>query len=382
MIDLAIILGFVVYALGAGLRARRAASRSLDSYFLADRTLPGWKSGLSMAATQFAADTPLLVTGLVATAGVFALWRLWIYGLAFLLMAFVFAALWRRGAVLTDAELTEVRYSGPGTLTLRVLKAIYYGTVINCVVMAMVLVAAVRIAEVFLPWHDWLPAGLHGAVVALVGALGLDLGGSITGLPPEVASANSLISILLMLAFTAGYSTTGGLRGVVNTDMVQFALAMGGTAAYAWVALEAAGGLGGLSDRVVEVYGSVRAAEMLSYTPPTGTDVLMPFLVIIGLQWLFQMNADGTGYLAQRSMACRTDDDAQQAGIIFAWAQVFVRSLLWLAIAVSLLVLHPFSGGAAEGEMLFVTGIDELLGPGLRGLMLCGLLAALEQIPT
>ena len=36
---------------------------------------------------------------------------------------------------------------------LRAIKAFYYGTVINCVVMAFVLVAALRIAEVFMPWH-------------------------------------------------------------------------------------------------------------------------------------------------------------------------------------------------------------------------------------
>ena len=39
-----------------------------------------------MAATQFAADTPLLVTGLIATAGIFALWQLRIYAVAFLLL--------------------------------------------------------------------------------------------------------------------------------------------------------------------------------------------------------------------------------------------------------------------------------------------------------
>ncbi|MBA4160449.1 MAG: sodium transporter, partial [Gemmatimonadetes bacterium] len=110
MLDLLIVLAFVAYAIGAGLRARSRASRNLQEYFLAGKDVPGWKAGLSMAATQFAADTPLLVTGLVATAGVFALWRLWIYGLAFLLMAFVFAVGWRRSGVLTDAELTEVRY--------------------------------------------------------------------------------------------------------------------------------------------------------------------------------------------------------------------------------------------------------------------------------
>jgi solute:Na+ symporter, SSS family len=114
MLDLLIVVAFVVYAIGAGLRARGKASQNLQEYFLAGKTIPGWKAGLSMSATQFAADTPLLVTGLVATAGVFALWRLWIYGLAFLLMAFVFSVGWRRGGVLTDAELTEVRYSGRG----------------------------------------------------------------------------------------------------------------------------------------------------------------------------------------------------------------------------------------------------------------------------
>lgn len=99
MIDLLIVL--VAYAIGSGLCARHAASQNLQEYFLAGKTIPGWKAGFSMAATQFAADTPLLVTGLVATAGIFALWRLWIYALAFLLMAFVFAVGWRRGGVLS-----------------------------------------------------------------------------------------------------------------------------------------------------------------------------------------------------------------------------------------------------------------------------------------
>jgi Na+/proline symporter len=107
MLDLLIVLAFVAYAVTAGFRSRSQASRDLHEYFLAGRSLPGWKAGTSMAATQFAADTPLLVTGLVATAGVFALWRLWIYGIAFLLMAFVFSVLWRRAGVLTDAELTR-----------------------------------------------------------------------------------------------------------------------------------------------------------------------------------------------------------------------------------------------------------------------------------
>ncbi len=387
MLDLLIVLAFILYGLGSGLRARNKASQSLDEYFLAGKTIKGWKAGFSMAATQFAADTPLLVTGLVATAGIFALWRLWIYGLAFLLMAFVFSVCWRRAGVLTDAELTRVRYSGAGVTPLRLLKAIYYGTVINCVVLAMVLVAAIRIAEVFLPWHDWLPAGIYQPVVGFIAATGIQLGESITGLEPAMMSANNLISILLILAFTAMYSITGGLRAVVQTDVVQFSLAMIGTLAYAWFVIDAAGGLSGLTDRIVELYGIEQASKMLSFAPPANaSDALMPFLVIIGLQWFFQMNSDGTGYLAQRSMACPTDRDARMAGLVFTWLQILLRSLFWMAIAIGLLVLYPFTPAEMEGagftagrEALFVQGIEELLPPGVRGLMLVGLLAALAS---
>ena len=68
--DLSIILAFVVWSVTAGLRARRKASRSLDEYYLAGREVRGWKAGISMAATQFAADTPLLFSGLIAVAGI------------------------------------------------------------------------------------------------------------------------------------------------------------------------------------------------------------------------------------------------------------------------------------------------------------------------
>jgi solute:Na+ symporter, SSS family len=385
MIDLLIVLAFIAYAVSAGFRSRRQAGQNLQEYFLAGRSLPGWKAGTSMAATQFAADTPLLVTGLVATAGIFALWRLWIYGLAFLLMAFIFSALWRRAGVLTDAELTEIRYSGAGVLPLRVLKAIYYGTVINCVVMAMVLVAAVRIAEVFLPWHAWLPAGVFDPLLAAVTRSGLVIASGATGVDAAVATTSNLISIAAIMTFTALYSTTGGLRSVVTTDVAQFSLAVAGTIVYAWLVLRAVGGIDALGDRISEIYGADAAGQMLSFAP-AGGELLLPFLVLIGMQWLFQMNSDGTGYLAQRSMACATDRDARFAGVLFAWLQILLRSLPWLVIAVGLLALYPFDpadaagdGFAASREILFVTGIQDLLPPGIRGLMLTGLLAALAS---
>jgi Na+/proline symporter len=385
MIDTVIVLAFVAYSVSVGFRARKQASQSPEEYFLAGRTVPGWKSGLSMAATQYAADTPLLVTGLIATAGLFAFWRLWIYGLAFLMMGFVLGRAWRRAGVLTDAELTEVRYSGKGVATLRGLKAIYYGTVINCTVLAMVLVAATRICETFLLWHEWLPAGLYGGIRGLVQSVGITLASGSPGLDPWVATTNNLISIGCILAFTTLYSTTGGLRSVLVTDITQFAIAMVATLTYAVIAVWKAGGLGPMLSSISELYGEARATEVLRLSPGAG-EALMPFFVVIGLQWFFQVNSDGTGYLAQRTMACRSDRDAELAGFVFTWGQVFFRSLLWVPIGLALLVLYPYDPATASGEAftsgreaLFATGIRDLLPVGIKGLMLTGLLAALAS---
>lgn len=59
MIDLVIVLAFIAYSVSAGFRAKAKASRNLEEYFLAGRTISGWRAGFSMAATQYAADTPL-----------------------------------------------------------------------------------------------------------------------------------------------------------------------------------------------------------------------------------------------------------------------------------------------------------------------------------
>ena len=240
-IDAVIVLAFIAYSVRSGLQYHRIASVSLTEYFLAGRQLGGTLAGVSMAATQFAADTPLLVTGIVATSGIFGLWRLWIYGIAFLMLGYLLAPSWRRARVLTDAELSELRYGGRAATILRGVKAVYFGLVFNCAVLAMVLLAAARIAEPFLIWHAWLPPEVMEPIVALVRALDVPLSQA-PGDERWIRSADNFISLFTILAVTTFYSTTGGLRSVVNTDILQFGLALDGTAVYAYYAVHAAGG--------------------------------------------------------------------------------------------------------------------------------------------
>jgi Na+/proline symporter len=383
-LDAGIIAAFLLYSLVSGLRARKVASQNLDEFFLAGRTLPGWKAGISMAATQFAADTPLLVTGLIATAGVFALWRLWIYALAFLFMGFVLGGAWRRAGVLTDAELAELRYGSRLAVVLRAAKAIYFGTIFNCTVMAMVLLAATRIAEPFLLWNEWLPPAVFHQVVGFVEWTGTSLSNVADPTLWAERSANNFLSLLLVVSVTTLYSTTGGLRAVVNTDVVQFAVAMIATLLYAIVLVERVGGLEQIPERLSALYGSDWTTQALAFTPSRARDASGAVLGTIAIQWIAQMNADGTGYLAQRTMACRSDHDARQAAVIFTIAQVLLRSLLWIPIGLVLLILFPIqeasaSALAAAREATFIQGIARYLPVGAVGLMLTGMMAALAS---
>jgi len=379
-LDAAILLAFAVYAVAAGLRSRRLASRNLQEYFLAGRTLRGWQAGMSMAATQFAADTPLVVTGLVATAGLFSLWQLWSYGLAFLLLGFVFAPGWRRAGVLTDAEFSELRYSGRGAAILRSVRALLFGVVFNCVVIAMVLFAATLFAEAFLLWQVWLPETIFGPVRSLVTAVGVPLTTQpLAGEALWTASAANLISIVTMTGLALAYSATGGLRSVVATDVVQLVIMLGATAIFTGIAVSNAGGLGEIRTEL----GARDLGELFSLRGSgEGATALA---LVFALQWLLQRNADGSGYLAQRAMACRSDRDARQASVIFAFVQVGLRSLLWVPLALALLVTFPPAAGLTgaalvlDREASFVLGMRELLPTGALGLMLTALLAALTS---
>ena len=390
-VDALIVLAFAAYAANAGLRNRRQASRSLEEYFLAGRTLPGWKAGLSMAATQFAADTPLLVTGLVATAGIFGLWQLWIFGVTFLLMGFVLAGAWRRAGVVTDAELTEVRYGGRAAAVLRGVKAFYFGTLVNCTVMAWVLFASARVAEPFLIWNEWLPPAMFEPVVALVAWVGVPLTVESTeDALLWVRTANNLLSLLAIVSLAALYSATGGLRSVASTDVVQSALMVLGTLAFAVVVVREVGGLSALSDGLHRAFtGSgptgLDADQILAFTPDRAADAGWTTLSMLALLWLINSVSDGSGYLAQRAMACRSDRDAKIAAVVFTFGQILFRSLLWLPIAVGVLLLFPPVPGLstdllqADREQAYVRGMAELLPPGVLGLMVTAMLAALAS---
>jgi Na+/proline symporter len=182
---------------------------------------------------------------------------------------------------------------------LRAAKAIYFGTIFDCTVIAMVLFAAASIGEPFLRWDEWLPASFFARVVDFVRWTGLSLSSSTLPEFSAQQSAGNLLSLLVVMSVTTLYSTTGGLRAVVNTDVVQFAVAMLASLADAIILVQLVGGLGEIAPRLEALYGAAWTREALAFTPTRAREASWVVLGTIAIQWVAQMNADGTGYLAR-----------------------------------------------------------------------------------
>ncbi|MGE5497214.1 MAG: hypothetical protein ACM3Q2_04050, partial [Syntrophothermus sp.] len=74
LIDWVVIALYFVFNIGIALYLRKRATQSVSDFFVSGRNVSWWLAGTSMVATTFAADTPLVVTGLVARNGIAGNW--------------------------------------------------------------------------------------------------------------------------------------------------------------------------------------------------------------------------------------------------------------------------------------------------------------------
>src|SRR6266536_4629029 len=101
---------YFLFNIAVGLYYKRRASQNTAEFFLSGRNVPWWLAGTSMVATTFAADTPLVVTGLTVKYGIAGNWLWWSFVMSGMLTAVLYARLWRRAGIMTDAEFAELRY--------------------------------------------------------------------------------------------------------------------------------------------------------------------------------------------------------------------------------------------------------------------------------
>src|ERR1044072_2927089 len=140
-----IVVASLLICFGPAVFFRRRAGQSTSEFFVSGRAVPWWLAGLSMVATTFSSDTPNLVTDIVRRNGVAGNWVWWSFVLTGVSTGFFYARLWRRSGVLTDLGFYEIRYSGQAASVVRGFRALYLGLFYNCMIMATVNLAAVKI---------------------------------------------------------------------------------------------------------------------------------------------------------------------------------------------------------------------------------------------
>ncbi len=351
-IDWIILVSYLLITLSLGFWLARR-NKNEDDYFVAGRRLSGWLAGASMAATTFSIDTPLYVAGLVGTRGLAGNWEWWSFGLAHIAMAVVFAPLWRRSGVLTDAAFTELRYGGAAAAWLRGVKAFLLSVPVNCIGIGYAFLALRKVME------------------ALEIVNGRIMWGGIS---------DKVLLLAVVALFVLIYTVVGGLWAVVVTDLIQLILALIGAVAVALVALNAAGGMSELLNNI-EV---LDRPELLSLFPwewnkdgfywIDGAGIsLTSFSAFICLQWWSFRRSDGGGEFIQRLLATRDERQAQLAGWVFLVVNYLVRSWLWILVALAAVVLLP---NQQDWELSYPVLAINYLPPVAIGLVVVSLVAA------
>lgn len=376
-IDWILIIVYILFAFSVGILLSSKAGESLSSYFVADRKLPWWWLGTSMVATTFAADTPLVITGMVAQDGVSGNWLWWSWAIGYLIITVFFAASWRKAEVLTDVEFVELRYAGTGAAILRASKAFFLSILFNSIILGWVFKAMSKITAPFLDWRILLGAGIFDSLVSSW---------------PEfllLGDLNTTLTVLLLFSVVVFYSSMGGIQGVILTDLFQFALGISGAIVFAVLAVQYVGGLEGLYSKLGNLYPD-RADAILSFWPNFGEgDHGLPiqvFLIFIGVQWWIQYHSDGSGYLAQRMHTAKTPKDAELGSLWFNIANFILRTWPWVLTGLVCLVVFPLDkadlfhpeGSVVQGdrESAYPVLMKVVLPSGLLGLVFVSLMAA------
>ena len=345
-LDWSVVALYFLFNLCVGLYYRSRAKLSVDEFFLSGRNVPWWLAGTSMVATTFAADTPLAVTGMVATGGIAGNWLWWCFVASGMLTVFFYARLWRRSGVMTDIEFSEIRYSGRPAAFLRGFRALYLGIPINCIILG---------------WVN----------KAMVDILTLILG---------VTEKQALGIVLGMIALTSFISAIAGLWGVLVTDLFQFAIKMGMVIVLAVFAVRAVGGIEVMKQKLL-LMDAARGSQgsVLNFVPDLNSAwmPLIAFLVYISLNWwaTWYPGAEpgGGGYIAQRMLSARDEKHSLLATLWFNVAHYAVRPWPWILVALASLILFP---GLQKPETGYIRVMIQVLPPSLRGLMVAAFAAA------
>lgn len=355
-IDWIVVIAYLMATMLLGVYLSKRASGSLVDFFVSGRSLPWWLAGTSMAATTFSIDTPLYVAGVVGTEGkgIAGNWQWWSFGIAHVVMIYIFARLWRRSEIVTDAELTEMRYSGKNAAILRATKAFLFAVPINCIGVGYAMLAMVKVVDALQLWQS-------------------------AGVATDDPNLK-LWSVVGISVFVLIYTGFSGLWGVVVTDFFQFFLGLFGAVVVAIAAVGSIGGMRSLVDQATAIDPNILHFVPISWQGGLKFEWLTlagipssTFLAYVFLQWWAFRRSDGGGEFIQRLAASKTEAEAEKAAWFFNILHYIVRTWPWIIAALAAVVLYP---NLEDPELGYPKLMLDFLPPVMLGLVVSSLVAA------
>ena len=316
---------FVVYLLAVlavgGWAARQTKSTKRD-YFLSGDKLPWWMIGGSIVASNISSHHLVGTMGAAYSVGFVAMvieWGAILVGFNALL--WVFLPFYLRNGFYTMPEFLERRF----------------GTAARIIYAALVLLTYIFVE---------IAAVLFLGALALYSLLGIDI----------------MTSVVVLAIATGAYTISGGLRAVVWTEMLQLVVLLVGGIILAFATIRKVGGISA-------VWATSDDWHML--LPADDPD--FPWTMYLGgLVCISVFYCAANQFIVQRALAARSEWHARM-GVVFA---DYLKFLMPLIIVVPGLVAPQLYPDLERPDLVYPTLVKDLLSPGLVGLVMAALIAA------
>ncbi len=344
-------------------------SKSKDTaadYFLAGRNLGWWVIGASIFASNIGSEHIVGLAGSGAKDGV-AMAHYELHAWCLLVLAWVFVPFYMRSQVFTMPEFLERRFSTGSRYVLSIVSIITF-------ILSKIAVGI-----------------FAGGVVfgTLLPELQIHVGG--------VVIDSFWIGSIAVVLLTGLYTSIGGMRAVAYNDAVQVVVLIGGSAILTFYGLHKLGGWGELKDLcgsdMFNLWKPLIPANMTGTWAPVKTSTEIAWYFNDQFPWLgMAICAPVIGlwywctdqYIVQRALGAPNEKVARQGSIFAAFLKLFpvylfiIPGLICYALVKKDAIPELSAEFAAKGSQgAFPMMVQYLLPPGLRGIVVAGLLSAL-----
>jgi SSS family solute:Na+ symporter len=346
--------------------------KTAADYFLAGRNLSWWIIGASIFASNIGSEHIVGLAGSGAKDGV-AMAHYELHAWCLLVLAWVFVPFYARSLVFTMPEFLERRFCTQSRYVLSIVSLI---TFIVSKIAVGIFAGGVVFGTLLPELH------LH------IGSMDID---------------SFWIGSVLVIALTGLYTMLGGMRAVAYNDAVQVIVLIIGSALLTIYGLNKLGGWGELR----RLCGSDMFNLWKPLIPAGMEGTWAPVKEPTRIAWYFNSNFPWLGmaicapviglwywctdqYIVQRALGAPNETVARRGSVFAAFLKLFpvylfiIPGLICFALAKSgkvpglAMVCDPQTGQAtAEAQGAFPLLVQHLLPPGLRGIVVAGLLSAL-----